>query len=319
MKNKKLSFQQTQRMQKTAQSQKNYQNNDQILRMQVIAHHGRHFSAVDLQCCEKIYKIEHSRRFYPVVGDEIDVLCDSSGSFKVNKICPRKTELKRLEEKHERILASNIDQAFVVLAKKPDPWPELLAQYHTYLSLLKIKPIFLINKADLGDLHPDLTTRLAYYQKHLDLNVVFCSSRAEESLICLKGFMKHRSSIFIGPSGVGKSSLIQALLPKENLVVGDLSESGKGGHTTSVTRLYRCDDFCVIDSPGIRQCDLGPLTVAQLRGVFSDLKQYGCRFQDCDHRHSHGCGLPAVLNQPDLAQRYHDYCFLWDKFIAVRL
>lgn len=157
----------------------------------------------------------------------------------------------------------------------------MIAQYITYLSILKIKPCFIVNKTDFSLPPSTVCERLTYVQKELNIPVFYGSAKQGTLIYELKMFLMQKRAIFVGPSGVGKSSLIQRLFPQETLQVGALSDADKGCHTTSVTQLYELSNgTSVIDAPGVRQCDLGVITKEELKIGFPDFLKVQLNYHD---------------------------------------
>ncbi len=283
----------------------------------VLCHRGADYDVKD--ATGQIFKVGVNRRLHPVVGDHVGIGVSIDGKTRLLSITPRMNELARFESMIRQPIAANIDYACVVLAAKPVPWAEMIAQYVTYLKILKINPCIIVNKTDLSGLADDINDRLAYLKTAIDLPIFYGSAHQGPLVSELKTFLSGSRAIFIGPSGVGKSSLIQGFLPDEAFKVGSLSGSDKGRHTTSVTRLYDIENnIQLIDAPGVRQCSLGKINRAELQKGFEDLQLLGCRFKNCDHIHSAGCAvLMKIEGDLALKQRYHDYLFLGQKFIEI--
>jgi ribosome biogenesis GTPase len=283
----------------------------------VVCHRGKDYDVRSDN--QEIYKVLSSRRFAPVVGDRVILKMAADRTMTLVQIAPRRNELSRFDHHTRKSVAANIDYACVVVASKPIPWPEMVAQYITYLNILNISPCFIINKTDLGLPPESVCSRLKYLQEAIKLPVFYGSAYNGDLVAQLKLFLAGHRAIFIGPSGVGKSSLIQKFFPEELLKVGDLSQGNKGCHTTSVTQLYELrDGMAVIDAPGIRQCALGEITREELKKGFVDFQNQGCRFKDCDHIRSAGCAiLGGIAQDKQVKQRYEDYLFLGQKFIDI--
>lgn len=190
-------------------------------------------------------------------------------------------------------LAANLTQMVIVFAFEPEPSEFLLDQYLIAAENLDIQALILINKADLID-PADYANYFQYYQK-IGYQVLFVSAHETDSLTNFRQKLKHQRSIFVGQSGVGKSSLINTLLPNLAIQVGRLSKLSKlGRHTTSSTTLYHLPESGeLIDSAGVRSFRLGKIKPYQLEKGFRDLSEYfgQCKFNNCQHQTEPDCAL----------------------------
>lgn len=209
-------------------------------------------------------------------------------------------------------VAANIDQILIVFAVEPAPFANLIDRYLVAAEATGITPALVLNKVDLlpegGD---ELSDMLARYQA-LGYTVVRASTKDDHGLDALHARLMGRTSVFVGQSGVGKSSLIDRLLPDEALRIGALSEeSRKGTHTTTTARLYRLPAGGeLIDSPGIREFGLTHLDERQVTEGFIEFCDVlgHCRFRDCRHRDEPGCALLDAVERGDIArERFASY------------
>lgn len=224
---------------------------------------------------------------------------------------PRRSLLARPDALGEpRPLAANIDQILVVAAPRPAYSTDLIDQYLVAAESTGITPLIVFNKVDL------LTDAAETAQIEADLEryrrigyrVIRASAVANHGLDEVIDVLRDKSSVFVGQSGVGKSSLVQMLLPQHEIKVGALAErSGLGRHTTSAARYYRLDgDGAIIDSPGVREFSLWHMDAASLAQGFVEFRPFlgTCRFRDCSHRHEPGCALrQAVVDGAVSAER----------------
>ncbi|WP_414499700.1 MULTISPECIES: small ribosomal subunit biogenesis GTPase RsgA [unclassified Zymobacter] len=207
-------------------------------------------------------------------------------------------------------VAANIDRILIVVAVEPVPFANLIDRYLVAAEATGITPALVINKTDLPA-DPELDTLKARYQR-LGYDVLPASVRQQHGLDVLREALKDLTTVFVGQSGVGKSSLINTLLPSEDIRVGALSEdSRKGTHTTTTARLYHFPaGGDLIDSPGIREFGLGHLTEQQVTDGFVEFRPFlgHCRFRDCMHREEPGCALREAVAEGkiDLA-RFESY------------
>ena len=202
----------------------------------------------------------------------------------------------------EKPLAANLDQLIVVIAPQPEPSEYLLDQYLIAAERANIDAIIAVNKSDqLDDIEKQaLTDRLKPYRQ-IGYPVIFISSKTLDGLQPLKDLLKEKTSIFVGQSGVGKSSLTNALIPDLDLQTKTLSDkNSQGQHTTSASTLYRLDNRgCIIDSPGVRSFRLGDIDQSDLESGYRDLRAYigHCKFSNCSHISEPGCALIEASEQ----------------------
>ncbi|MGR4067441.1 small ribosomal subunit biogenesis GTPase RsgA [Billgrantia sp. C5P2] len=203
-------------------------------------------------------------------------------------------------------VAANIDQILIVFAVEPAPHPNLIDRYLVAAEATGIAPVLVLNKIDLLPADGgELRALLARYEA-LGYPVVTTTTARDDGLDALLERLSGRTSVFVGQSGVGKSSLIGRLLPDESLRIGDLSkDSRKGTHTTTTARLYRlptADDAELIDSPGIREFGLVHLDEQQVAEGFIEFHDFlgRCRFRDCSHRQEPGCALLEAVERGDI-------------------
>ncbi|MFQ3787766.1 small ribosomal subunit biogenesis GTPase RsgA [Halomonas sp. A29] len=203
-------------------------------------------------------------------------------------------------------VAANIDQILIVFAVEPAPHPNLIDRYLVAAEATGIAPVLVLNKIDLLPADGgELRALLARYES-LGYPVVATTTARDDGLDSLLERLGGRTSVFVGQSGVGKSSLIDRLLPDESLRIGALSkDSRKGTHTTTTARLYQlpaADDAELIDSPGIREFGLIHLNEQQVAEGFIEFRDFlgRCRFRDCSHRHEPGCALLEAVERGDI-------------------
>lgn len=193
-------------------------------------------------------------------------------------------------------MAANIDQVVIVMAIKPAPNIYLIDRYLVATENLLSRGLIVINKTDLADADTDLMSLLNEYRE-LGYKVLPTSINDKESTQALKAELKDRTSIMVGLSGVGKSSLINTLLPEQDIRVGEVSAaSGEGTHTTTSSILYHLPDGGdIIDSPGVRDFGLWNNTVDDVLYGFKEIRELAgqCKFSDCRHDVEPGC----VINQ----------------------
>lgn len=210
-------------------------------------------------------------------------------------------------------VAANIDQIFVVTSPLPAFSTQILDRYLVACEDIGITPVLVLNKVDLidGEYAEYIRERLDMYRQ-IGYSVAEVSAEQEQGLDQLTDLMANNTSIFVGQSGVGKSSLVNAILPHAEIVTRDVSSnSGLGQHTTTVARLHRlANNAALIDSPGIREFGLWHIEADRVTWAFRDFRPFlgGCKFRDCKHRNDPGCALVQAVEDGALdAERLQNY------------
>ena len=232
----------------------------------------------------------------------------------VETVLERASELSRPNPYNEiKPVAANIDVILLVIAPEPYAHANLIDRYLVAAENCHIEPIILLNKIDLvnDDNSEHLADLLGRYS-YLGYQIMQLSAHDPDSLGELKEFLNDRVSVFVGQSGVGKSSLIATLLPGEDLRIGALSEhTRKGRHTTTTARLYHFPaGGDLIDSPGIREFGLWHMSEDDVLYGFRELRAVAghCRFRDCRHEHEPGCALLEAVEDGIISEaRFSSY------------
>lgn len=220
----------------------------------------------------------------------------------VTALMPRRSLLSRPDPYQGlKPVAANIDRMLIVCAPLPEFSERLLDRYLVAAELSNIEPVILFNKTDLltDEQRQQLSDRLAPYQQ-LDYSILWLSSLWPDSLLQLDSLLADGLSIFVGQSGVGKSSLINRLQTKQAETGPISTNSGLGQHTTTAAELYDLPQGGkLIDSPGIREFGLWHIGPRELEQGYREFLPWlgGCRFRDCDHVQSPGCALQAACQQ----------------------
>ncbi|MBF0152912.1 MAG: ribosome small subunit-dependent GTPase A [Magnetococcales bacterium] len=264
----------------------------------VIAHFGSHVEVEDAQGKRYPCAVRESVAENPVCGDRVLWQQAPNGQGVVTDLQPRSSVLRR-PGPHERLqtFAANVDQ-MVITTTAVYPNPHLLDRYLVAASSARVKPLLAINKRDLLKESQSLDQVLAPYRQ-IGLPVLELSVLHPQGLSLLEQALRGKTSIFVGQSGVGKSSLIAQWISDPLLRVGSVNpETGKGRHTTSVARLYglSCGGR-LIDSPGVRAFNLHGVTPDEIPWHFPEIQPLlgGCRFPNCRHRQEPGCLVLEAL------------------------
>jgi ribosome biogenesis GTPase / thiamine phosphate phosphatase len=234
----------------------------------------------------------------------------------IERIEPRHGVLSRTSKGRRHVLVANVDQLLIVTsAAEPALKPNLIDRMLVTAEKAQIRPLVCINKIDLvdaADLQP-----LAGVFGQMGYEILMLSAATGFGLERLRRRVAGRQSVVAGQSGVGKSSLLNAIEPDLNLRVQTVSEENqKGRHTTSAAQLLPLSDGgYIVDTPGIRQFQLWDVIPEEVAGYYRDVRPYVslCRFPDCTHTHEADCAVKDAVADGRLdARRYESYCHLCD-------
>lgn len=243
-----------------------------------------------------------------VAGDQIIWQKTGDDQGVIVSCCPRQSILGRPDSRGEyKPVAANITQLLIVVAPKPLISWSLLDSYLIMAELLKLNACIILNKVDL-DCETIKKELLADYQP-LGYQIVFTCQESNVGYDGLKLLLKDQTSVFVGQSGVGKSSLISQVLPHETISVGEISQGSElGCHTTSNSRLYHLPQGGkLIDSPGVRAFSLWKTSSQDVIYGFREFRQLAnqCKFRNCTHVKTPGCAIfEAITSKKLSAKRY---------------
>ncbi len=274
----------------------------------VIAAHGRHYLVqagdVRLQC------VTRGKKSDVAVGDIVQIKQTSPDQGVIESIGERKTLLYRSDQYKSKLLAANVTQLFIVVATEPGFSDDLVSRALIAAEAAGITAHVVLNKTDVAELLPRARARVALYASlgypvH-EVSVRGAPDAARETLLPL---MRGQSSILIGQSGMGKSSLINLLVPDADIATREISAAlDSGKHTTTFTRLYAIGpDTAIIDSPGFQEFGLYHLSEGMLERAFREFGPHlgKCRFYNCHHLTEPGCAILAAVEANRIAPMRH--------------
>jgi ribosome biogenesis GTPase len=234
----------------------------------------------------------------------------------IERIEPRRGVISRTSRGRQHVMVANVDQMVIVTsAAEPTLKPNLIDRFLLTAEQNSLRPLICINKIDLVDA-ADLQPLIGVYRR-MGYRVVPMSAREGRGVELMRQALCGQASVVVGQSGVGKSSVLNAVDPKLNLRVAEVSEANeKGKHTTTTARLIRLSiGGYVVDTPGIRQFQLWDVIPEEVINYFRDLRPYInlCRFPDCTHTHEADCAVKDAVADGFLdARRYESYLSMLD-------
>ena len=278
----------------------------------IIAAHGRHYLA-DIDG-EKLQCVTRGKKTNVAVGDVVHVVRTSENQAVIERIAERTTLLYRSDQYKSKLLAANISRLFVVIATEPGFADDLVSRSLVACEAAGIEAHLILNKTDVTDLLPRARERAAQYARlGYPVHEVSAQAHPEETVEILKPLLAGQSSIFIGQSGMGKSSLINLLIPDADIAVREISAAlDTGKHTTTFTRLYWLPDAegkpsAIIDSPGFQEFGLYHLSEGMLERAFVEFKPYlgGCKYYNCRHLAEPQCAILDAVAEGKIARMRH--------------
>lgn len=230
-------------------------------------------------------------------GDRVAISVVAGGGV-IDRVLPRTSLFYRSDAAHEKLIAANVDQVVGVVAPDVAIDEHLLNRWIIAAETQAARFVLVATKADLPAFAA-LPSRLA---KYVDLGYTVVSVSALQSVAELLPLLAGRHSVLAGQSGMGKSTLINALVPDAHARTGDLSSAlGSGKHTTTSTALYRLpaqDDGWIVDAPGVKSFSIAHATPDELAAAFVEIRPLlgHCRFRNCRHREEPGCAVRAAVD-----------------------
>lgn len=246
----------------------------------------------------------------PLVGDKVEIqITDEDKKVAIiEQILPRKNQIKRPK-------IANIDQIiFIISTKNPKPDLLMLDKQLAYAEKLRIEPIIVINKIDLQDTYKtiqELYTQIGY-------RVIVTSAKQKIGIKDVCETLKNKVSVFSGNSGVGKSSIINAIFGENQTQEGEISQKNKKGkNTTTDTKLYEVNSNTYIaDTPGFSSFEISEIESTELDKYFKEFKQEieNCEFVGCTHIKETVCGIKKAIENGKISQeRYERFCKIYEE------
>ena len=253
----------------------------------------------------------------PLVGDnvEIEVLDEETMTGNITALLPRKNELIRPA-------VANIDQALVVFAvTRPSPHFNLLDRFLVMMERQDIPVVLCFNKEDIAE--DEQVEKLRSVYEGCGYPCVFTSALEERNIEKIKELLKGKTTDIAGPSGVGKSSLINILNPDAKMETGDISSKiERGKHTTRHSELFTiAQDSYIMDTPGFSSLYVNDFEKEELKYYFPEFDPYEgtCRFLGCDHVHEPDCAVKAAVEAGEIHEiRYKDYLEMYEELKSKR-
>lgn len=254
------------------------------------------------------------QRHVVAAGDHVWIRPEGESEGFIERIEPRSSVLSRTSKGRQHVIVANIEQLVIVTsAAEPHIKPNLIDRYLLTAEKIGVQTVVCVNKIDLID--PATLQPLIGAYGQVGYQVLFVSATTGFGVDRLKALLTHRESVVSGQSGVGKSSLLNAVEPGLGLRVNEVSEeTQKGKHTTTTAQLLPLSfGGYVVDTPGIRQFQLWDVVPEEVAGFFPDIRPYvnNCRFPDCSHTHESHCAVKDAVADGRLdARRYESYCHI---------
>ena len=280
----------------------------------VVSSHGRH-CMVETMDGERRICHPRGKKSQVVVGDQVEWL-PSTDEGTIEKILPRRNLFYRQDEIRTKSFAANLDQVVILLAAEPEFSQMQLTRALIAAEAEHITPIIALNKSDLTDLFARSLERLAPYTA-MGYTVLQLAIKHGRSVDLVER-LQNKTSLILGPSGTGKSTLINQFIPNALVSTGEISHAlNSGKHTTTSTNLYWVDTerkTALIDSPGFQEFGLHHIEAMQLAAYMPDFKPHvsECKFYNCTHLHEPGCGVQTAVASGEInASRYKLYGMLF--------
>ena len=281
----------------------------------VVAGHGRHYS-VETPDGERLTCHPRGKKSDCVVGDRVRwaPTTDSAEEGVITSVGPRRNLLFRQDEWKTKAFAANLDQILVMVASEPVFSESQLARALIAARSAGIGARILLNKTDLPGIVEARARLQPYVAMSVPVHELALKARPQDARDLLDDLLAGQASLVLGPSGTGKSTMINLLAPGARAQVGEISQAlNSGRHTTTHTQWHwvdRAGGTALIDSPGFQEFGLRQIEAQELPRLMPDLAAHtpACKFYNCTHRHEPGCGVRMALERGEISEsRYRIY------------
>ncbi len=281
------------------------------LQGRIVAAHGRHY-LVDTGHDAPLPCVTRGKKSDVACGDWVEVMRTSEDQGVIENILPRRQLLYRSNETRQKLIAANVDQVVIVVACEPAFADDLVTRAIIAAESEEIEILLVLNKCDLTQTLPRARRQLAVFSR-LGYPALELSARADAA--ALRPWLLGKTSVLVGQSGMGKSTLINALIPEAGAATREISRAlDSGKHTTTHATLYTLDgESFLIDSPGLQEFGLAHLERGEIEYAFREFRPYlgRCRFRNCRHGQEPGCALRPALDSGEIdATRFASYARL---------
>ncbi|GGI20922.1 ribosome small subunit-dependent GTPase A [Oxalicibacterium faecigallinarum] len=274
----------------------------------VIAAHGRHYLVQAGQ--EKWQCVTRGKKSDVAVGDRVEVKQTSDNQGVIEAIVERETLLYRSDQYRSKLLAANVDQLFIVVATEPSFTDDLVSRALVAAEAAGVQAHLILNKIDVSENLARTRERVALYARlGYPVHEVSAQEQPDQTRDTLTPLLQGHRTILIGQSGMGKSSIINLIVPDADIAVREISAAlDTGKHTTTFTRLYQIDEkTAIIDSPGFQEFGLYHLTEGMLERAFPEFRPRlgGCKFYNCHHVSEPDCAIRLAVETGDIHPMRH--------------
>lgn len=266
----------------------------------VVAAYGKRYE-VELTDGKRISCVTRGKKTDLACGDVVNIKLTDKAEGVVESTQARSSLLYRSNAFKSKILASNVTQIIIVLATQPSFYEALLNRCLIAAEAANIKPLIVLNKCDLPEAN-DAKNKLKLYED-LGYNVVYLA--AKQDITPLLPHLENQQSVLVGQSGMGKSTIINSLLPTQQVRTQEISDAlDSGKHTTTATHLYHLNGHStLIDSPGLQEFGLHHLSNEEIELAFKEFRPFlgHCKYSDCKHSHEPDCAIINAVNSGEIS------------------
>lgn len=272
----------------------------------IVASFGRQY-LVETENGRLLPCVTYGKKGGAACGDRVKIRATSADQGVIEAVEPRRSLFYRANEFREKLLAANVTQVVIVVAAVPSFYEELLNRCLVAAEVAEVKVLIVLNKADLTAETAAAAETLALYT---DLGYTVLQLSAHGDVSALRAHLARETSVLVGQSGMGKTSLINALVPEAGARTAEVSAKlDSGRHTTTHARLYHLNETSdLIDSPGLQEFGLGHASRNEIERAFPEFRPFlgRCKFNDCRHASEPGCTVQQAVTDGHITQRRYD-------------